>query len=64
MGSQQAGRGVTAWLCTPADGKDDLIRTMLSMLRDLHNNYGWDELDATLEEVEDLAEDLGITDEE
>ena len=48
----------------PGDGKDDLIRTMLSMLRDLHNNYGWDELDATLEEVEDLAEDLGITDEE
>lgn len=48
----------------PADGKDDLIRTMLSMLRDLHNNYGWDELDATLEEVEALAEDLGFTDEE
>lgn len=48
----------------PSDDKDDLIRTMLGMLRDLHNNYGWDELGATLEEVEDLAEDLGITDEE
>ena len=48
----------------PSDDKDDLIRTMLGMLRDLHNNYGWDELGATLEEVEDLAEDLGITDED
>lgn len=48
----------------PSDDKDDLIRTMLSMLRDLHNNHGWDELDASLEDVEESARELGIEFEE
>lgn len=44
------------------DEKDELIRTMLSMLQDLHNNnYGWDQLASTLEDVEQTAQELGVT---
>lgn len=39
--------------------KDELIRTMLSMLQDLSNNYGWDQLASTLEDVEQAAQELG-----
>lgn len=38
----------------------ELAGTMRQMLRDLHNNYGWDELDTTLEEVEAEAEALKL----
>lgn len=40
--------------------KDELIRVMLGMLSDLHENYGWDELQCSLEEVQDAARELGI----
>ena len=42
------------------DEKDELIRTMLSMLQDLSNNYGWDQLASTLEDVEQAAQELGV----
>ncbi len=38
----------------------DLARRQHSMLADLHNNYGWDELCATMEEITDEARELGI----
>lgn len=38
-------------------GKDELIRSMLS---DLHENFGWDELTSSLEEVQEAARELGI----
>lgn len=41
--------------------REELIRTMLGMLRDLHENYGWDELSDTLEGVAEAASDLGVT---
>ena len=44
----------------PTTEKDELIRTMLSMLQDLHNNYGWEELDASLEDIEETIRELGI----
>ena len=40
--------------------KGELIRSMLSMLRDLHENFGWDELSSSLEDVEEAARALGI----
>lgn len=45
---------------SPQEEKDELIRTMLSMLQDLSNNYGWDQLASTLEDVEQAAQELGI----
>lgn len=42
------------------DSKDELIRTMLSMLQDLHENIGWEELCSTLEAVEDEVAELGL----
>lgn len=38
-----------------------LISDMLSMLQDLHNNFGWDELTTTLEDVQQRAADMGLT---
>lgn len=37
---------------------EELIRTMQSMLSDLHDNFGWDELISSLEAVNDEAEDI------
>ena len=42
------------------DSKDELIRTMLSMLQDLHENVGWEELCSTLEAVEEETSELGL----
>lgn len=36
-----------------------LVERMASMLCDLHNNYGWDELGDSLEGVLDEARELG-----
>jgi len=36
-----------------------LVERMASMLNDLHNNFGWDELGDTLESVLEEATDLG-----
>ena len=52
--------GLTLRRTDPVDEKDELIRTMLSMLQDLHNNYGWDQLASTLEDVEQAAQELGV----
>lgn len=39
---------------------EQLAHDCLAMLRDLHANFGWDELHATLEDVEERAAGLGI----
>lgn len=38
----------------------DLCRDMLSMLTDLQNGFGWDELSRRLDDVTDDANGLGI----
>lgn len=37
-----------------------LAEEMLGMLSDLHENFGWDELNATLEDVTLEAVELGV----
>lgn len=56
----------SAWfnLHCSAELADALIYDMLSMLTDLYNNWPWEQLEATLEEVTERAEKLGITLEE
>ncbi len=44
----------------PATEKDELILIMHSMLKDLYNNYWWEELDASLEDIEETIRELGI----
>ncbi len=36
-----------------------LVERMASMLCDLHNNFGWDELSDSLDDVLDEARELG-----
>lgn len=38
-----------------------LLGDMLSMLQDLHNNFGWDELTTSLEDVQERAGELGVS---
>jgi hypothetical protein len=38
-----------------------LVERMASMLCDLHNNFGWDELGDSLEDVLDEARELGCS---
>lgn len=42
------------------DGLRELAQVMLQMLRDLANGCGWDELDTTLDAVEDDAGHLKV----
>lgn len=42
------------------DALRGLAERQHSMLRDLHNSWGWDELCATMEEITDEARELGI----
>lgn len=42
------------------DGLRELAAVMLSMLRDLQNGFGWDELCSNMEAVEDDAATLKV----
>lgn len=39
---------------------EDLLRDTLQMLHDLHENYGWDGLQRSLEDVQESAAELGV----
>lgn len=42
----------------------ELTATCISMLKDLHDNVGWDQLNGSLEDVLQDARDLGIIEED
>lgn len=44
----------------PGSVTQDLLREALSMLNDLHNGYGWDELHTTLDDLVERASELGV----
>lgn len=37
-----------------------LLSDALEMLEDLHNNFGWDELHCTLEDLKEAASEAGV----